>query len=440
MNTEMIAVLAVLVVTIILWITKPFGLPVSASALFFVAALIVIGVPPATVFSGFASTSFWTLIPALFFGHALYKTNLGTRIALFCIKSADMTLPRLIFVWGVIGIILSLLTPSMAVRVVIVSPIAVSCADMCGFPKQSKERSIVLISAWLMAVMPGIGWMTGSLNGPILNEMFAVNGLGEISFADWAKVSLLPVLLVAVLTVVIGYRVMRPHARFAIPKKVFAEEYRKLGPATRPEKATGLILVLCFVMFMTHAVHHVPDVVVCLAALVALAALGVIKAEDVSKGISWDLVIFIGVTMAFGTVFEATGVSAWLSGAVADAIAPIAGTPWTLLFVVMPFLCLWRFVDVATFVPTMAIVCAMLSGISERYGISPLIWVPLLGIAQNTFLLSYTNLFALISEKSMGESGWNRRHFSQYGAIYCLVAIASMAVAIPYWQALGMFG
>jgi hypothetical protein len=59
-------------------------------------------------------------------------------------------------------------------------------------------------------------------------------------------------------------------------------------------------------------------------------------------------------------------------------------------------------------------------------------------IAQNTFLLSYTNLFALIGEKNLGDAGWETRVLRLYGLIYCVAALVAIMISIPYWQATGL--
>ncbi|MDR1205840.1 MAG: anion permease [Peptococcaceae bacterium] len=435
------AALATLLITIGLWIFKPLNLSFSASSAFFMAVLLAFGVPAANVFAGFASTAVWTLIPALFFGFALAKTGLGKRIAYFGMKSIRVTYVSLIFMWTVVGVVLSMLTPSMTVRVVIVTPIALQCAEICRLPEGSKARSLILITAWAMAVIPGIGWLTGSLNGPILSGFYAaVPELGAIDFASWVRVSLLPVAVIIALTAVAGYFVLRPAEELNVGKDVFQKAYRELGPVSPREKATGIILIVCFIFFTTSSIHHIPDAAVCLLGLFALAVFGIIEARELSSGINWDLVIFIGTAMSFASVFSVTGLASWVSGILVEAVAPVAGNPYLFVFTVLVLLFLWRFVDVALLIPTMAIVSAILPEVSARYHIDPLVWVPLLCIPMNAFFLSYTNMFALAAEANMGEKGWTGNHLTRYGVVYFAASMLVMLVAVPYWISIGMFG
>jgi di/tricarboxylate transporter len=436
-----VTVLVLLAVAIALWIVRPLGLPYSATSLLFLAALLIAGVAPATAFSGFAGGAFWTLVPALFFGHALQTTGLGTRVAYFILKPFRLTLPRLLALWVVIGLVLSLLTPSMMVRVVIATPIALRCAGLCGFGKGTRERSLVLLTAWFATLFPGFGWKTGSLTGPQLQGMFTAAGLGEIGFGDWAKVALLPILLTTVLTVAGAWLALRPRGqgRIDLPgREAFGEEYAKLGPLSRREGITGAVLLGCFAFFATSGLHGLPDAAICLAGFVVLCLAGVITTPEISTGISWDLAIFAGTAISFPAIFAATGVSDVLSRALTAAAAPVSGSPWLLLPALLLFCYLWRFADIAMFIPSMAIVVAVLPQWSAEFGISPLVFLPLLCIAQTTFFLSYTNLFFVAGERMMGEDAWAPAHARRYGLVYAGSGLVALLAAIAYWQALGL--
>ena len=429
-----------LLITVGLWIFKPLNLPFSVSGGLFMASLLTFGVPAENVFSGFSGASVWLLIPALFFGFALVKTGLGKRIACFGMKSVKVTYPSLLAMWLVIGVVLSMLTPSMTVRVVIVIPIALQCAQICNLPKGSKGRSLILINAWVMAMIPGLGWFTGSLSGPMLSGFYAsIPELGPIDFASWVRVSLLPVSLITIITAFAGYYVLKPSEKLNIGKEVFVEEYRKLGPMRRSEKITGIVLLTCFLMFVTSSMHQVPDAAVCLFGLFVLTAAGIIETKELSSGINWDLVLFIGTAMGFGSVFAVTGVSLWMSDILVGAMAPIAGNPWVFVLTTLTLMFLWRFVDIAIFLPTKAVISAIAPEVFLRYGINPLVWIPLSCIAMSSFFLNYTNMLALTAEASMGDEGWTAGHLAKYGAAYFAASMIAMFAAVPYWISIGMF-
>ena len=434
-------VLMGLIFAIGLWVFKPWGIPFSVSGCLLLMICLFYGISPNIVFAGFTSSALWVLIPALFFGFVLVKTGLGKRLSYLVIKSFKPSYFTLILAWVVIGLLLSAATPSIAVRVAIVMPLALSCVEVCQLEKGSKGRALILLTAWAMALLPGTGWLTGALWGPIVMGMYnAVPALeGVITFSTWSKVALLPIEIMSVLLIVGGYFVLKPEKSISVSKEVFEEEYAKLGPMSREEKATAVILALCFVLFATSQIHQIPDAATCLGALFALTATGVIKTQDLSTGISWDLVIFVGVAMSLGTIFASAGVSEWLASVLVPLLSPITGNSWLFVFAMIFILFIWRFLDIAVLIPTMAILIPILPQIATTYGINPLVWITLFVMAGNCFFMSYQNMFALVGEAIIGDKGWTPKQISMYGLVYLVACIIALLVAVPYWNGLGLF-
>lgn len=430
-----------LIIVLGLWIFKPLDIPFSVSGCLLMTLYLVFGIAPVKVFSGFTSNALWILIPALFFGFVLVKTGLGKRIAYLVIKMFRPSYLGLILAWVVIGLTLSIFTPSIIVRIAIIMPIAINCVEVCKLEKGSNGAALILLTAWAMAIMPGSGWLTGSLWGPIIMGMFnSIPDLeGLITFQSWSQVSFLPFELITVLVIIGGIFILKPEKPIRITRQDFKAEYEKLGPLSKQEKYTAVILTTVFILFLTSPLHHISSTAVALAGLVAFAVTGIIKTPELSSGISWDLVIFIGVAMGIGTVFTDVGVSEWLAGIIVPSIEPVAANPWMFVFSISIVLFIWRFVDVAIFIPTMAIIIPVLGQIYSSFSINPLIWITLFVMAGNCFFLSYQNMFALVAESITGDKGWTPGQISKYGLVYFLAALISITVTIPYWISIGMF-
>ena len=436
-------VLMGLIVALGLWIFKPFDIPFSVTAGLMLAIFLASGIPAANVFSGYTSPAVWILIPALFFGFALAQTGLGRRLAFLIIRMFEPSYLGLTLAWVIIGIVLSALTPSITVRAAIMTPIAVMCCDLAKLPNGSKGRALILLTAVSMAMLPGAGWMTGTLTGPTLIGFYnATEELrGIINFGSWAQVALLEVAVTTVLLVMGSYLLMKPNGPMSpsITKQVFVDEYRKLGAWSRAEKSAAIILVMAFVMFVTAPWHQIPDAATCLIALFLLTVAGIISAKDIGPGINWDIVIFFGSGVSIGAVFGPTGVSKWLASLVVPAIAPIATSPWIFCFAIMIFLFVWRFVDVVALIPTEAILISILPAIATTYHINPLVWIGLFILPVNAMFMNYQNMFVLIGESLAKEKGWRPNQLLIYGTIYFGVSLLTLLVVIPYWIGQGFF-
>ncbi|MCL2084115.1 MAG: SLC13 family permease [Oscillospiraceae bacterium] len=430
-----------ILIALCIWIFKPFRLSYSAGALFLAFFSLVLGLRPAVVFSGFTQSAIWTLIPALFFGYTLQKAGLGKRIAIAVIKLFRPSYISLVLALVLIGVILSVLTPSITVRVAIVIPIAVQCCELCKLEKGSKGNSLILLTAFSMALLPGSGWLTGALWGPIISGMInAVPGMeGLVTFGSWFSVLFLPMILTTALLIAGSLLVLKPKGKLS-EDAINAIKEQPVQKMSRNETIAALILTAVFVMFLTSRLHGLPDAALCLAAVFAFFLFGVLEAKDFNAGANWELVVFIAMALSLGAIFNETGISQWLAGIVVPALAPIASAPWLFMFGIMTFMFLWRFFDVALFIPTIAIMVPILPAIQEAYGISPLVWLAVFVMAANSFLMAYQNMWAMMSRSIAGDRAWGNGHLGIYGALYFIACMIALAAAVPMWVSAGLFG
>ena len=429
-----------IIITLGIWIFKPFNLPYAAGGLFLASFSLILGLTPTVVFSGFSQSAVWTLIPALFFGYTLQKTGLGKRIAFGIVKLFKPSYISLVFAWVLIGIVLSILTPSITVRVAIVIPIALQCCELCKLKKGSRGNSLILLTAFAMALIPGSGWLSGILGGPIIQSMYNSAGMTDmVTFGSWLEILFLPMMIVTMIVALGGLILLKPKEPLSkdIINEIKAQPFAKMS---RHESTVALILSGVFVMFLTSGLHGIPDAAVCLAAVFIFFLVGVLESKDFTAGVNWDLVIFIGMAISLGSIFSETGISQWLSGIIVPAIHPITGNPWIFMYGIMTVMFLWRFVDVAIFIPTMAIVIPILPDIQAEYQIHPLVWIAVLIMAHNAFFLAYQNIWAVMSRSMAGDRAWDNKHMSSYGVLYFIACLISLTVAIPIWINMGMFG
>ena len=430
-----------ILLTLGIWIFRPFGIPFSAGALFFAAYMLAIGLPAPTIFTGFTHTALWTLIAALFFGFVLQKTGLGHRIAFLIIRLFKPSYLSLILAWTLIGIVLSILTPSMTVRVAIMMPIAVNCCQLCGLKPGSRGNSLILLTAFLMALIPGEGWLTGSLTGPVIQGSYeGVEALkGMITSSSYLKVCFLPLELAAGLTLVGSLIFMRPKEKLSQEAGLALKEM-KSEPITRDEIVTAVILVAAFVLFFFGESLGIPSLLVCLGATFLFFIFGIIKPTEVGTAISWDLIVFLGMALALGGICQETGIVDWISSLVVPVLKPLAGNPYLFVGVVTAFLFLWHFIDIACYFPTFMILPPLLPAIKEACGIDPMVFVPILALACCAFFMSYQNQWVLMSEGIAGERSWLPKHRVKYAIIYFVAAIIAILVSVPLYQSWGLIG
>ena len=430
-----------LLISLSIWIFKPFDLSYSAGGLFLACFALALGLKPATVFSGFTQSAIWTLVPALFFGLTLQKTGLGKRIALAIIKVFEPSYASLVMAWVLIGVILSLLTPSSTVRIAIMLPIAVQCCELCKLENGSKGNSLILLTAFAMAIIPSSGWLSGTLWGPIISGMInavpATQGL--VTFNNWFSTMFIPVTIVTVIMIAGSLIILKPKEKLS-KDAIDAIKSEGAQKMSKNELVAGVILVAVFVAFITNEAHGLSDATVCLAAVFALFLAGVLETKDFSVGVNWDLIFFVAMTLGFSAIFTETGISQWLEGIIVPALAPIMTNPYLFMFCIMILAFIWRFFDVALFIPTIAVFVPVLPAIWTTYSISPLVWLFIFVMAGNAFIMAYQNMWAMMSRAIAGERTFTNKHLGIYGIIYFAACLIALLVAIPMWAGAGLFG
>ncbi|MCE5281571.1 MAG: anion permease [Deltaproteobacteria bacterium] len=434
------AVLMSVLVAVGLWIFGTRWVPLSIGSMVMMLLLTAAGVKLSIVFNGYTTRAVWILIPALFFGFALNATGLGKRLAYWVIGLFRPSYRSLTVSWVLIGLLLSVLTPSISVRIAIVIPIAVASVEICRLKYGSNGAALILLSAWSMVLIPGSGWLTGSLWGPAtIGFLGAIPELqGVIEFDSWLKAMLVPSAVLSLLFILALYWIMKPSEELEIDGQAFRAEFKALGPMSFKEKATLVILLATFLFLVTGRMHGIPDVTICLGAFALLAACGVIKAQDIGTAISWDFVLFIGTIMGLGMILQETGVATFLGRSFSPVIRALAGNPWLLTYALLIFCFAVRFVDVAQLFATIPFLVPFLPMLAADFGFHPLAVFFLFIMAGNCFFMSYHQPFVIIGETIAGRASWTPAQLHRAGIIYLFACLVTLAFSLLYWRAAGL--
>jgi anion transporter len=430
-------VIASVMITLGLWIFKPGGVPFLAGSAFLVAGSLILGLKYSVVASGFVSPAVWILIPALYFGFVLQKTGLGKRIAFSVLKSFTPGWATMALSWFIIGLALSALTPSITVRLAIVMPIALGIIDACKQKHNSKGSAYIALIAFAMCLLPGTGWLTGSLSGPIMIGFLPPALKPLATFDNWFKILALPWFVVTVVYVALVYLLMKPGEDIGISRDTFQRQYAELGPITRQEVITAVILLGSLVLFTTEKIHGIPAAATAMIALFLLLLSGIIDAAEIGTGANWDVIVFVGVTIGLSTIFAEAGVSAWIAPLLEPAMLSLAPSPLLFMMVATFGIFLIRFVDVPWGYSAIALTTTVLIPVWNQFGIHPLVatFAYLAGI--NFFLLGYQQPWILIAEGIIRNKGWAAGHVFTAGLCYIIAVAVALLVSVPYWRMIG---
>ncbi len=431
-------IIAVILVSLALWIFKTDSIPYIAGGILFIAGCLIFKLPLAAITIGYTSPAIWVLIPALFFGFALLKTGLGKRIAYFVLKTFEPSYFTICISWLIIGLILSALTPSITVRFSIVMPIAMSFVEACKIPERSRGSALICLTAWAAALLPGIGWQTGSLWG-IIMPGFYPHQIKALASADvWFRYMAVPWFTITIIFLFLLYIVFRPKEPLQLKRDILEEQYRALGRITRQEIICGVTLICALIFFSTERWTGIKSVETALMAFAAMIIFGIIKGSDISSGVNWDIINFIAIVMSLTSIFGMTGISNWARPFIEPGILSLAVYPLVFLLVITIIFWAIRFIDVPWGYTAIALFSPILVPLYEKFGFHPVLVSVALIAAGNSFFLAYQQPFIVIGDTMTKSRGWSGGHVALGGALYAIAVLAGICISSFYWRAMGL--
>lgn len=430
-------ILAFILVSLSLWIFKPGNMPYTAGAMLLLFGCLVNKLPLSIATNGFAAGSFWTLLPALFFGYAIQKTGLGNRIAYFVIKFFKPTYKNIIISWFIIGIILSLMTPSSTVRIAIMMPIAVGILDICRLKSKTKGASLILIIAFASAIIPGNVWINGSLNGPILTGYLPDEVKNLANHGSWFKIMGFPLIFLTVLFFIVLYIMFKPSEEINLTKEELKQKYIELGKISRDEKFTGIILLVSLIGLTTDSIHHLGAVPIVSFSLLLLIIFQIFNVKDISIGINWDIAMFFGSVISLQKIFSECEITQWLTPKISPLFTSLATNG--LVFVIGVLIIFWiiRFLDVPWGFSSSALLLTFSPSLYANYNINPLILIAIFIIGGLCFFLPYQQPFIVAAEGIMGSNSWEEKYLKTAGIVFGIVSIITLILSYFYWNFIG---
>jgi len=425
--------LAITAFTIVLW---AFGVMNNGVAsVLMMALLIPAGAKPALVFSGFSGGSWWILLAVLYYGFAMQKTGLAARVSYYILSLFPASYSGILGAFFVIGMVLSLGIPSMTVRTAIMVPIAWALVQSLDLKPRSKGSALIMLTTVEMAVVPGLGLLYGSLDGPVVAAMFDVKHL-PLNYLAYARVLELPILVLCALILFGNQWVLKPERALGASPEFVRNKLRELGSFKRDEMITAFIVVCSIVFWSTDRWHHLPSFFVGMIGLSIFALAGIVRNADIAGGISWTLLLFMGGIFSLANVLTEYKITDWLAGYFVPIAQHLTFSTVILLVVVGIATLAVRFLDPSGFI-ALTVLFIPIVDTTSLAGIPPLVLTAALLIPSVPFWASYQNIWVAMGEgitEGMAFSGAERVRLA---TMYAVFALLTVAASVGYWKLIG---
>jgi anion transporter len=408
----------------------------GVASVLMMALLILAGVRAPLALSGFGSPPFWILVTVLFYGFAMKKTGLAERLSYYILSLFPGTYSGILSAFFVIGLVLALGIPSMTVRTAIMVPIAWALVESLELPNRSRGAALIVLTTVEMAVIPGLAFLYGSLDGPIVVAAFEIKHL-PLTWLGYAQVITFPTLLLCVLILIGNQWVLRPEFPLERPPAFARERLSALGRFRRPELITAIVVILSIVFWTTDRYHHLPSFVAGAGGMAVFALAGILRDEDIGTAVSWSLLLYLGGVFGLANVIQDTKLTDWVAGFFVPVARQLTSHVVFLSVVLATAMFLLRFLDPSSFIAISVLFLSVVD-LTSAAGIPPIVVMAPILLASVPFWMSYQNFWVAMGEGFTGNLGFSPAQRVRLANTYAVLTLFTAVIAVAYWRFIGI--
>jgi len=316
--------LAMLVVLIFLFMVEP--IPLEITAICIGVFLVIMGVSDVKeAWAPYMHPVVIFIMCCLIFAIALDKAGITRRLGFFIIKKAGTSVTRFTFIIAIgLGWASGFMHDAAACAVGLVTMLPMMRA--AGIEPHTKTARFMMLSLPFACSAGGMGTLVGGgrnmVSAAFLKEFTGI----EITFFDWIMFAMPAAIITVPIAVFLVYLVFRPDPNIRLP-----ELEEEMGPWTKIEIQTLIIVGLTFLAWLTKEIHGYHYSVTGMLGVAVLAVTGGLKWEDINDNLEWGTALFIfGGGISLGLAMGYSGAGAYF----ANLFFPLVqGKGWLVLFI-----------------------------------------------------------------------------------------------------------
>jgi DASS family divalent anion:Na+ symporter len=394
-------------------------------------------VPFDKAFANFSSSSWWILVGAFGLGVAATKCGLLKRISLGILKLFPPTFTGQVLGLLGAGILVSPLIPSANARGAIVAPIGPAISDALGYQRKSKGACGIFGALFIgFCVVGSPAFLSGSFTNYATIGLFPA-AYQNVTWTSWL-VNALPWAVIVFVGMTLAIHVLYKPAETILVSRTFGTvELDKLGPMTRDENITLVVLLATLAFWMTEALHKISAGEVAVFSICILLTLNVLNRDDFRKGIDWAAVIYIGCILNMGSVVQTLKIDIWLGRVLEPAVASYVTNMYGFVIVLPLVIYLMRLV-IISMTSTAVIFTLVLAPLVVAHGVHPWIVAFISFASANIWFLFFMNSYFLMTYYGTGGELVEHRQMIKLSVAYAVLSIIGFLVSVPYWRLLGL--
>ena len=427
--------LGLISLTLIFWVFRT--LPDYGVALVFAMTVILTKLESApTVMGGFASTTWFMTLGVLGLGAAITGCGLFYRLSLHLVRLFPLSFHWQIIATGIMGVVVMALIPQQTARTVITSQMLINLSESLGYKTPSKASTGLFVASFLGLGQLGFLFLTGSTTSLIAWGLLPPDVREQFTWGYWFLAALPPTLIVIVIILAVAVFLYRPETYSNISYKMVQTQLDILGPMSHKEWISLAVLLLTVVGWLTAPYHGIDGAWVAIIAFSVLVNTAILDWGMMRKGIDWELLIHMGVTLSLPTLMKQAKIDVWLVDVISPLILPVMDSPvW--FFIVIALL---TYVLKLVFTSFLAVVtlCVALLPLAIDVGMNPWIIAMMILIASEVWFFPYQVDWHMLAHSTTDGKGFSYPLMCRINPVYAIAYIIALLVAIPYWRFLGL--
>jgi di/tricarboxylate transporter len=418
----------------VFWVFPDYGV-----ALMFALGLILTGLAePEIVLSGFASSSWFMTLGVLGIGAAITSSGLFYRLSLRLVRVFPLNYYWQVVALGIMGIVVMALIPQQSARTAIISQMLLNLSESLGYKNPSRASTGLFVASFLGLGQLGFLFLTGSTTSLIAWGLLPPEVQLKFTWGYWFIAALPPTLVVAFIVVAATLLFYKPESRAQVSYRMVEDQLAVLGPMSKHEWVT--LLMLCFTVagWLTAGYHKIDGAWIALTALCVLINSGVLGLGMLKKGIDWEMLLCMGVTVAIPTLLMHAKIDLWLVGLIAPFILPWLESP-VICFVIMALIVYLAKLVFTSFLTVVTLSVALLP-LAGELGVNPWVIIMIILIASEVWFFPFQVDWHTLAYATTEGKGFSYRLMYRINPIYAVAYILALLVSIPYWRYLGLIG
>lgn len=444
-EAKAVAMLAIFVAALILWITE--AVPNYLTSLMLIIALVLTGViSEVDAYHQLGHKIMWLNILSFVLASMLVKTGAAKRFALWFIVRFGKNASSIFLSFIVINLVLSAFISATTAKAAILLPIFMVVAAIYGATggknKTNFGRNIVLQNLFQINIGAS-AFVTGSGANLLAVALIAGATGSEIFYTDWLVVGFPISVAMLLLGWIIGTRLVFPLKPEEKTPQIeggmerLREELKKLGPVNFNEIKSVIIFIAVLALWATDRWHGISATAVAfLGAVVALTpGIGVVKWNDVD--IPWHLLLFSAGAYTLGKGLQVTDLSAIMVDALFNSLGFNQNTPFWVFYVVLTFSMLFSAIFFQSKTMRALIFVPIAIGVANKFGYPVMsLAFPVALLIEHVYVLPFNSKPAALLYVT-DQYSWSDTF--KFGIIMMTIAwFISLILAMTYFKFMGI--